>query len=94
MHPMHLNPHRQIRHQLIQAPVDGLAHTHDVDTGNVGDGNADRRLSVVSHESLWRLEVAGPHVGDVADTDQLGTSPGTHLAACRGRQEVDNPICQ
>src|SRR5262249_45930188 len=60
-----LEPDGEPRLQVGDAPLDRLAHDHDVAAGHGGDADADRWLPVEADERCWRILESPGDGGDV-----------------------------
>ena len=68
---MHLDAYGELPDEFLKARVHCAPHLHDVDAGDVGDGEGDGRLAVIAHEGGGGLPVAAPDGADVANADEL-----------------------
>ena len=82
MHPADLDADRQVGRQFGKPSIHALAQLDHIDARLVGDGERDRRSSVVSNHGQRRIAVAEIEVGDVADPNEIA------LALCAARQLV------
>ena len=71
MHPADLDADRQVGHQLGEPGIHALAQLDHIDARLVGDGERDRRPSVIAHHGERRIAIAEIEVGEVADPDEV-----------------------